>query len=536
MDEAMLSAVSGIDANQTWLDVISNNISNANTTGFKQDNIDFDDLLSQQIAGATAPNGVGLGGANGVAVGTGTKVAAITPDESEGTLEQTSDPTDVFISGNGYIIANNGGTAAAPNLVYTRDGTLLFDSDGNLVTPDGALVQGWEAGNGGVTGQINNSLPLTKVTIPSGLAIAPNGTSNVNMGGNLPADAAIGTTETATVQVYDQQGNPETMTLDFTVPSVTVTAGVNDTITFMVNGVAYNAVLAPGTYSSDSTLASAIQTAMNGAGSPATFGVTSSGGTFTINDTSTIPADNTFEVTAGDGLATLGMNVMTAYAASTTAVPSPNVWNFTGSIANDGGFTFNGGQLVFNGSGVLQSVNGVLPGSNGAIQYKVTPTTPDGAGGTFNAFEINFPATAVGSNNVTQYAGNNSLEVLSQDGYATGSLASLSIGQTGIITGAFTNGQSLQLGQIALATFANPTGLAQVGDNYWQATANSGIPLVSQPGSGGAGTITGGALESSNVDMATQLTNMVIAQNSFQANTRVVTTEATDLTSLIQMG
>ncbi len=538
MDRSLLSAVSGIDANQTWLDVIGNNIANANTTGFKQDNITFDSLLNQEIQGATAPNGVGLGGANGVSVGTGVKTAAITPDESQGTLQQTNDPTDVFINGNGYIIANVSGTP-----LYTRDGTLMFDSNGNLVTPTGGLVQGWEANAAGV---INTSQPIGNITIPVGLSIPPQATANVSLGGNLPANAAPGTVETATAQVYDAQGNPSTLALTFTAAPIVIT-GANNTITFRVNGVGYTATIAAGTYSSLSSLTSAIQTALGAAEGGATgWQVTpsASNATFTITDVQAAP-NNTFQITGGTALATLGLGTMGSAQASTSGDAATNQWLLTETLTNDAGFTYPTGTntltLTFNGSGVLQNIvdttipKTYTPGVNGIISIPITPNTPDAAGGTFPTFNLNFPVSAPGQNSVTQYGSADTLQVLSQDGFASGSLASLSIGQTGIITGSFTNGQNLALGQLAIANFANPTGLQQVGNNMWEGTANSGIALVGTAGTGGRGTITGGALEASNVDMSQQLTNLVVAQTSYQANTRVVTTNATVLNSLIQM-
>ncbi len=433
MDRSLLAAVTGIDANQTWLDVIGNNIANSNTTGFKQDNITFDALLSQEISGATAPNGIGLGGVNGVEVGSGTQTAAITPDQSEGTLQQTGNPTDVAINGNGFLMVNNQGTP-----VYTRDGTMSFDATGQLVTPTGGLVQGWQANAAGV---ITTSNPTGNIQIPVGLAIAPLNTANVNLGGNLPAGAAVGTVETSTVNVYDTQGNAIPMTITYT---------------------------------------------------------------------------NT--------------------AADTWSVSA------TTEKAGGGTQTLLAGTMNFSGTGQLTSVDlttgtpaAATAGVNGVIVTTTAAPVDAVAGATFNGFNINFPASASGQNNVTQYAAADSIQAISQDGYASGSLASITIGQTGIITGGFTNGQSLQLGQVALATFSNPSGLNQVGQNYWQATPNSGLALVNTPGSGGAGTLTGGALESSNVSMSQQLTNLIIAQTSYQANTKVVTTNATVLNSLINM-
>ncbi len=545
MDRSLLSAVSGIDANQSWLDVIGSNIANANTTGFKQDNVSFGDLLSQQIQGATAPNAPSLGGVNTVSVGTGVKTMAITPDESQGTLQQTNNPTDVYINGEGYLIASGQGTP-----LYTRDGTLMFDANGNMVTTNGAYVQGWEASSG----KIDTSVPYGNLTIPVGLAIPPQETANVTLGGNLPADAIAGTKETTTATIYDSQGNPLTLTNTFTAGAgnAIIALGQNDTITFNDSGGGgpYTATIGPspaGGYSM-ATLATKVAAALNAAvpvGHNA-YTVTNSGNDLVVTDTT---AGGTFQITGGDALPTLGLNTMSSAVSSVSG--TLNWWTMNETISNDAGYSYPTGTntvtLIFNGSGNLAEIDDTTSGTGtrytpnatganaGVIQFPSGTNTADSAGGTLNPFTINFPARASGQNNVTQFAGSDSLNVLGQDGYATGTLASLSIGNTGIITGAFTNGQSLQLGQLAMATFANPQGLQAVGNNMWEGSANSGIALVGSAGSGGRGTLTGGALEASNVDMSTQLTNMVVAQTSYQANTRVVTTDATVLNSLIQM-
>jgi flagellar hook protein FlgE len=114
-------------------------------------------------------------------------------------------------------------------------------------------------------------------------------------------------------------------------------------------------------------------------------------------------------------------------------------------------------------------------------------------------------------------------------------LAGFSISDTGTINGTYTNGLTQALGQLALANFANPQGLASTGDNLYQATPNTGNANIGTAGAGGLGTFVGGALESSNVDLGTQLTNLIIAQTSYQANTKVVTTADQALQSLVNM-
>jgi flagellar hook protein FlgE len=166
MEQSLLSAVSGIDANQTYLDVIGNNIANANTTGYRSQEVDFTDLMSQQMAGATSPTTTN-GGLNPLSVGSGTRVGAITNNQTEGAPQLTGNPSDVAIQGAGYLVAVQNGQQ-----LYTRAGDLTVDATGDVVTSTGALVQGWEATGGVVT----PTGATTGVTIPPGLTNAAGAT------------------------------------------------------------------------------------------------------------------------------------------------------------------------------------------------------------------------------------------------------------------------------------------------------------------------------------------------------------------------
>lgn len=136
---------------------------------------------------------------------------------------------------------------------------------------------------------------------------------------------------------------------------------------------------------------------------------------------------------------------------------------------------------------------------------------------------------------LAQFSGSSSIAALSQDGTPLGFLRSFAIGDSGVVTGLFSNGTTQVLGQIALATFNNPAGLEKAGDSGYRATVNSGLPQVGVPGSGGHGTLSSGTLEMSNVDLAQEFTNLIIAQRGFQANSRVITTSDQLLEDLVNL-
>jgi flagellar hook protein FlgE len=140
-----------------------------------------------------------------------------------------------------------------------------------------------------------------------------------------------------------------------------------------------------------------------------------------------------------------------------------------------------------------------------------------------------------GTNGLTQFSGQSNTVLRDQDGYASGTLQNFTIDRTGTITGAFTNGTNVALGQIALADFNNPGGLIRSGDNMYTVSGNSGNPVLGYALEGAQAEITSGALEMSNVDLAQEFTAMIVAQRGFQANGRVITTSDQMLEELVQL-
>lgn len=197
-------------------------------------------------------------------------------------------------------------------------------------------------------------------------------------------------------------------------------------------------------------------------------------------------------------------------------------WNAVTNVA--GAATLVGtGTLTFNASGQLTAVTGSPsnfnpPGANPqTINWNFGDPIPPGTG-------------LLG---VTNFAGTSAAQSVTQDGYATGSLSSINVDSSGVVTGSFSNGQTLQLGQIAVASFATPDQLQVVGGNLFLPTGTSGQPNIGTPGTVGKGTIVDGSLEQSNVDTADQLVDMISTQRDYQADAQVVTTADQMLQTLI---
>ncbi|GAA5025469.1 flagellar hook protein FlgE [Terrabacter aeriphilus] len=389
MLRSLYSGISGLRAHQTMLDVTGNNIANVNTTGFKGSTTQFQDTLSQMTQGATGPQAA-TGGTNPAQVGLGVRIASVTTNFTQGSAQSTGKATDMMISGDGFFVTNRGGQTN-----YTRAGAFGLDANGHLVGPDGGVLQGWSAD---ATGQVNTGGQMGDLLLSPTTMIPARATTTVDVAGNLPSDAATGTTLKRDIQVFDAAGNARSLALSFT-------------------------------------------------------------------------------RTAG------GWNVAAADASGATGA---------------GALTFANGQQTGGGS---VTVGGI----------------------------------AVDLSTVTGYAGSSTVVAKGQDGYKAGSLEAFSVGTDGSLVGSFSNGVRQAVGRVALAQFTNPSGLEKVGGSSFAPTANSGNPQVGAAGDAGFGTLLGGALEMSNVDLSQEFTNLIVAQRGFQANARIITTSDQVLQELVDL-
>ena len=426
LSRSIANGASSLQAHQRKLDVISNNIANANTVGYKSSRANFAEQFNQLYSNGNGPDNVGVignGGINPKQMGLGVKLSSISMDMGQGTLETTSRSLDLALQGDGFFVFNNNNTQ-----VYSRAGAITRDKSGNFVdTNSGAFLQGFNLlpNSTKLDNQIKN-LNVSQSTIS-----APRQTQNINMSGNLNSLAATGAQYATSISVFDNEGAAHTLNVTFT-----KTANANEfSLTGTLDG---NNVTLP----------------------------VGAGGTTTI---------------------------------------------------------------LFNNDGTIANVNGAVPASR---SLAVTGTELNTAlGPNVNVFDatknlsVNFAADA---NNLlsglTQVGSPNSANMSNQDGYASGTLTDLTVDPQGKIWGAFTNGQSQVLGQVLVAKFTNPTGLIKQGNNFYTDSPNSGLANIGTAGENFPSTsISGYALEQSNVEMTEQFTEMIAAQRGFEAAARTVT-------------
>jgi len=174
-------------------------------------------------------------------------------------------------------------------------------------------------------------------------------------------------------------------------------------------------------------------------------------------------------------------------------------------------------------------VDGAVTSGPTAVNFAANGSTPAPTSITLaNGVKIDLSA-------VTSYAGSSTIAALSQDGAEMGSLQSFTISSDGVLVGVFSNGLKQPLAQIAMATFNSPPGLEKVGDSMYRSTVNSGEAQLGTAGNGGRGMVQAGALEMSNVDLAAEFTNLIIAQRGFQANSKVISTSDELLQDLVNL-
>ncbi len=190
---------------------------------------------------------------------------------------------------------------------------------------------------------------------------------------------------------------------------------------------------------------------------------------------------------------------------------------------------------------VNMTVNGTQVGAAQALTFSNTGavTAPAGGGITFAGYNPPDGAQPMSMNfnfsQTTQYGGAFGVTSITQNGYATGQLSTVAIDSAGIVSAVYTNGRSTELGQLAMANFPNPQGLKQLGDTDWSETFSSGNVVQGTANSAGFGSIQSGALESSNVDLTTELVNMITAQRAFDSNAQVITTANQESQTVIQI-
>lgn len=568
LTSTLFTGLSGLDVNQTRLNVVGNNIANVNTVAFKASRVLFKPQFYVTDTGGAPPDG-DFGGTNPSQRGLGAVVASIEKNFATGALEPTGKATDMAIDGDGFFIVQGSEQR------YTRDGSFSLNSANQLVTGSGEFVQGYgiDADGNVAPGQLNN------ITIPIGTTTVARATENAMLEGNLNASGPVASgASILTSQLLTTVGGaarPDGTTLLTNLASSTapgVPLMTNGDV-FTLQGEKGGRTLASSTFTVGpaSTVADllgfynqglGIDTTVPDDGNPLTplagsaieadgldpFGarlvVTGNLGTANalslsgdafVNQSGGVPlafADGTNAAgiasnPAGESVHTTMIvydSLGTPLTVDVTAVlesksDAGNTWRFFAASGDDTDVALNlgNGTLTFGSDGQLLSSAGTTINIDRAATGAATPL----------AVNLDFSSmTSLSSRN-------SELLMTTQDGSAIGTLNAFNIGADGTITGSYSNGLTRTLGQVAMAMFSNPTGLVDEGGNQFTAGANSGAAIITSPLALGAGQIRSGALELSNVDLSEEFINLIISSTGFSASSRVITTSDQLLTELL---
>ncbi|MDE7422823.1 MAG: flagellar hook-basal body complex protein [Lachnospiraceae bacterium] len=496
MMRSLFSGVAGLKVHQTKMDVIGNNIANVNTVGFKSSSVNFADVLYQTTQVASGANeATGLTGKNAKQIGIGSQVASITANvKGTGGTQRTDEALDCMISGEAFFIVNYGGAN-----YYTKAGSFKVDAAGTLCTAAGAAVMGWQVSEDG-TDIVRSAVSKLTVMSPENMTSSPEATTKAYVTGNVDkSDPALVKEDGADVQVtfLDNLGTQYSLQLGVKAAvgeDGTTTAGAYTIVPKDIVDAKNKSIFLQTTTEEDGTVTTTVREGMS----------------FTFGGITYTPAlDESGNLTFGE------------------EVTGPSL-------------------LFDSGTGAFRSVGGEEGGEEGAANKTLTLGFGGGEGeeaiAGFEAFkdvEIDFSTltqfTANGKSTLEGYSGaaDGSGE---GKGRAMGEMIGLSIDASGKIFGSYDNGTTKLLGQIAVTTFANATGLEAVGDSMFKTTQNSGeFDGIGKDITETGGTLITGVLEMSNVDLSSEFTQMITTQRGFQSNSRIITTSDTMLEELINL-
>ena len=548
MMRSMYSGVSGLKTHQTKMDVIGNNIANVNTVGFKSSSVTFSEIMYQNLSGASGPNALtGTGGVNAKQIGLGVTTGSTSVNiTGAGASQTTGRAFDIKLNDTNsatsfFIVSNGSGTQ------FTRAGSFYVDGAGNLcMTSTGYNVMGWQVDP--TTGDIRkDTVSALRVMSEKNMTSAPEATVNGRCEGVLDKNSTDVTSEAGqamNLSFYDALGysyvakfaikETNRDTGEYTVELTDILDSTNKSI---LDQTKYDSVT--GTYDPD------YLGDIFGAVKSQTKTYTPRAGWTTVD-----AANNIFEYNATyyryDAAAGNLVEVADNGGGNYVQVPGGTTKTLAeafGVSPYATGITMTNGVVTANVSGANYTLkfnpdDGVFDYIGATGQDNVFLNLKDTLGGNFENIDIDFTGTKWFDNGGSSTIGMDKGDVDGKTGTGKklGDMIGVFVDTNGKIYGSYDNGNTILLGQIAVAQFANAMGLEKVGDNCYTTTLNSGeFDGIGEDITAGGGTMSTGMLEMSNVDLSSEFTEMITTQRGFQANSRIITVSDTLLEELINL-
>ncbi len=565
LTSALNTSLNGLSLNENTIDVLGNNIANAGTNGFKASTTRFQTQLSRTLSVGSRPT-PNSGGTNPRQIGLGASVSVISRDFTQGSISNSTSPSDLAIQGSGFFVLNG-----SNGIVYSRNGNFSLNSQAALVNDQGMFVQGY-----GVDSDFQLvTTQLSELHVPLGDLHVAQQTSNMALSGALlptgvlgdrgtiaasevlrdinnalaPVTGATLLTDVAnsssasplftvgqTVNYTPKKGG---RTIDAVDLVVTATTTVQDFVNYMSDSLAIQ------TQTDDPTIP-------NDAGTGGSPGLTlSAGGVITIvgnagavNDINTTVGDITVDGASvsilfnktqdalGEGTGTdfvlydsLGQPINVRV---TTSLESRDVnkttYRWYLESAEDAGTDV----AIQTGTIDFDSLGKVTNGGRATFSLDRSNTAA------VSPMQVTIDFTQVSG--ISTASAGSRLNLSAQDGSPPGTLQSFVIDESGVINGVFDNGIIRTLGQITLARFANPDGLVEDGSTTFKEGVSSGSPFFVAPSTFGVGSIRAGAIELSNTDIGKNLVDLIVASTNYRGNARVISSVQNLVDELLQLG
>lgn len=507
------TSISGIRGSQKYLDTTSNNIANANSYGFKKSRAEFADIYANSVFTSAK-----------TATGMGVTTTTVAQQFTQGSLSgDTGNNLDMAISGNGFfVLANNENYATTSEVgdrSYTRNGAFELNKDGFIVTAMGDYLQGYDVDtDGNVTNLDIMSTHAIKIPSDTG---APKMSSKAELIANLPAKAeSLGTYDSATATTAFTSTDCAMNDFD-PADSSTYTAATSQTIYDSLGGAHTLTYYFQKDHVNKSTVKTSDGTALSEPDA-------------TIWNVVLYVDGNPVDISNLDGTGKLykaaEFKVKNSSASSihgTTLYGIQLAFDSSGSVATDGQFPGTLHIVNINNTPYSNAVGDLNDGQRADNTYTLSSAMGGGVDKSQDII-INMDLTQYGSSKF-------SVSGVSTDGYATGILENVEVDDNGIILAAYTNGRTEPISKVAMATFSNPQGLIKIGDTQWKQSINSGEAAAAQANVGMAGAIKGANLELSNVELASELVDLLIAQRTYQANAQALQTQNTAMDSILSI-
>lgn len=554
---SMSSGVSGLLSQSEAISVISDNLANVNTIGYKNTRTLFD----QQVTSA------GLSGTLYNAGGVGTSFDRF--QNAQGSLLSTQSSTDLALSGNGFFtVVDNTEIDTDTGFFYTRAGAFSEDNRGFLTNSSGQHLLGWRTQSDGEIDDIQNPEPVELQSVSS----SARASGELIIGFNLTANEEVHPYDTALTLAQN---------LDAIVADPTIADFVTDVRFFDSEGGSRDISLVFSKRANNMWDWSAY-----------------TDGSEVVSDISGNPVAGGTNATIGRGELDFNRNGGLKFATGTDmnvqwaggveeGIISVNFGDFTGGFLFDdttaAGVAFSDGVTDISMSEEVSNspftagrvVNGTYAFNNlGAVPggFNIQLTEPDGTtftaimptanidrtlefsngvtftvGATFDVTTFGGGTTTVpalpqaaldegrGTDGAVQFSSAYNTRFANQNGFGSGTLAAVGVDSDGFVIGSFTNGESKKLWQLVISVFQDTAELEPVGNNLLRETDGSGRPLYKVAGVGGTATVVSGALEQSTVDIAQEFSNMIISQRAFQASSTIISTADQMLNELLQI-